>query len=425
MAPAISLRGVSKRFSLGRERYDSLKDRVIHLGRTTPQEFWALKDIVFDIEEGTTVGLLGHNGSGKSTLLKCIAGILQPTSGEIVTRGRISALLELGAGFHPDLTGRENVELNGLLLGLSRREIARRFDEIVAFAGEQVEGHIDQQVKFYSSGMFVRLGFAIAVNIDPDILLVDEVLAVGDELFQRKCLAKVKEFQDAGKTIVFVTHGADMVRQICDRAVVLDHGDMVCDDVPGVAIRSFREHLFATGRAHEAPGIAEEEPEAEIPEATEPTEPAPPPPGGTKAEPKKTIAIERVELDHSHRAERSTLYPGEPLDIQLHYVASHDVPDVNFGIAVLDPEGRVLYGTNTRRRGEVYDVARGPGTFHWKIAGVPLLDGSYQLQFGIQDRSEEVFYDWIESMDGLEVTQTENVVGYVALDVKTEIQSRG
>jgi ABC-2 type transport system ATP-binding protein len=419
MAPAITIRGVSKRFSLGNERYDSLKDRVIHLGRTTPHDFWALKDVEFDIEEGTTVGLLGHNGSGKSTLLKCMAGILQPTSGEITTRGRISALLELGAGFHPDLTGRENVQLNGLLLGLSRKEIARKFDTIIDFAGEQVEGHIDQQVKFYSSGMFVRLGFAIAVNIDPDILLVDEVLAVGDEAFQRKCLKKVKEFQDAGKTIVFVTHGADMVRQICDRAVVLDHGEMVCDDIPGVAIRSFREHLFATGRAHEAPAIDDELAEP-APDAVALVEDAPPPPGGTKEEPKKTIKITKVELDHPHRHERASIYPGEPLDIQLHYAASQDVQDVNFGIAVLDQEGRVLFGANTRLRGEYHDVSKGNGTFHWKVASVPLLDGSYQLQFGIQDRTEEIFYDWIESMAGLEVTQTENVVGYVALDVKTE-----
>jgi len=192
MAPVIEVDGVTKKFLIGKERFDSLKDRVIHVGRTHPDEFWALRGVDLEIAEGETFGLLGHNGSGKSTLLKCIAGIMPPTSGKIVTRGRISALLELGAGMHPDLTGRENVELNGLLLGLSRKEIARRFDEIVDFAGEQVQEAIDRQVKFYSSGMYVRLGFAVAVSVDPEILLVDEVLAVGDEFFAKKCMAKIK-----------------------------------------------------------------------------------------------------------------------------------------------------------------------------------------------------------------------------------------
>src|SRR6516165_4831406 len=200
MAPVIEVDGVTKKFLIGKERFDSLKDRVIHVGRTHPDEFCALRGVDLEIAEGETFGLLGHNGSGKSTLLKCIAGIMPPTSGKIVTRGRISALLELGAGMHPDLTGRENVELNGLLLGLSRKEIPRRFDEIVDFAGEQVQEAIDRQVKFYSSGMYVRLGFAVAVSVDPEILLVDEVLAVGDEFFAKKCMAKIKQFQREGRT---------------------------------------------------------------------------------------------------------------------------------------------------------------------------------------------------------------------------------
>ena len=406
MAPAISIRDVSKRFSLGKERYDSLKERVIHVGRTTPHDFWALRDISFDIEEGTTFGLLGHNGSGKSTLLKCIAGILQPTTGAISTRGRMSALLELGAGFHTDLTGRENVQLNGLLLGLSKKEIATKFDEILDFAGEQVSDHIDQQVKFYSSGMFVRLGFSVAVSIDPDILLVDEVLSVGDEAFQRKCLAKVKEFQDAGKTIVFVTHGADLVRQICDRAAVLDHGDMVCLDTPGIAIRDFRDHLFKTGRASEAPVVGDEE--------------LPLVPGSAPARPKKTVRFTDVKLHHPHDGERRPLLPGEPLVIEVSYESDEALDDLNFGIAFLDGEGRTLYGANTRRFGIRMDVRPGTGTVRWKVASVPLLDGAYALRFAIQDQSEAIVYDWIDSMEGFQVLQTENVVGTVALDVAVE-----
>src|SRR5690242_11446998 len=222
MAPAIEVLDLAKRFRLSSEKYQSLKERIIHFGATTHEELWALRDIQLAVETGTTVGLLGHNGSGKSTLLKCIAGILQPTQGEIRTVGRIAALLELGAGFHPELTGRENVFLNGSILGLSQKEIRKRFDEIVAFA--ELEDHVDRQVRHYSSGMYVRLGFAVAVNVDPDILLVDEVLAVGDEAFQRKCLNRVQEFQKEGRTIIVVTHVPDLVRQVCHKAAVLDHG---------------------------------------------------------------------------------------------------------------------------------------------------------------------------------------------------------
>ncbi len=406
MADAISIRDVSKRFSLGKERYDSLKERVIRVGRNTSRDLWALRSVSFDIEEGTTFGLLGHNGSGKSTLLKCIAGILQPTGGAIVTRGRVSALLELGAGFHNDLTGRENVELNGLLLGLSKKEIAAKFDSIIDFAGEQVAAQIDQQVKFYSSGMFVRLGFSVAISVDPDILLIDEVLAVGDEAFQLKCLAKVKEFQDAGKTIVFVTHQADIVRQICDQAVVLDHGQLVCHDTPGVAIRSFRDHLFQTGRAHEAPVLADEEGDTGL-------EAAP-------AHPEKTVRIADVKLHHPHDTERHALLPGEPLVIEVRYDSDEALDDLSFAIAFLDGEGRVLYGANTRRFGVRMDVRPGTGTVRWKVASVPLLDGVYQLRFAIQDRSEAVVYDWIDAMEGFEVMQTENVVGTVAFDLAVE-----
>src|SRR3954452_17214313 len=187
---AIEIRGVSKRFKLYHEHYSSLKEKVIHFGRTPYEPFMALQDIDFDVPFGATVGLLGHNGSGKSTLLKCVAGILQPTTGEITTRGRVAALLELGAGFNAELTGRENIFMNASILGLSNKDTAKIFDEIVAFA--ELEKFIDMQVRHYSSGMYIRLGFAVAVNVDPEILLVDEVLSVGDEAFQRKCIERVK-----------------------------------------------------------------------------------------------------------------------------------------------------------------------------------------------------------------------------------------
>src|ERR1700729_4140524 len=212
---AVDVRGVSKRFRLAHGRHNSLKERVIHGGRTPHEDFWALKDVSLIAHEGETVGILGRNGSGKSPLLKCICGGLQPTTGEGVGRGKLAGLLELGAGFQQDLTGRENIYLNGSLLGMSKREVDRAFDAIVDFS--ELEDFIDGPVKFYSSGMAVRLGFAVAVNVDPDVLVVDEVLAVGDERFQAKCVDRIRRFQQEGRTILLVTHNADQVRALCDR----------------------------------------------------------------------------------------------------------------------------------------------------------------------------------------------------------------
>ena len=218
---------VSKRFVVRKDK--SLKERIVNFGRSKQHkdDFWALKDVSFSIGAGTTLGLVGANGSGKSTLLKVIGGIIEPTDGFVERRGRVAALLELGAGFHPDLTGRENVYLNGSILGLSKRQTEQYFDSIIDFS--EIGEFINTQVKFYSSGMYVRLAFAIAVHVDPDILLVDEVLAVGDEPFQKKCMNKIKQFQGEGRTIVFVSHAADAVEELCDRVIVLSHGKAIYD----------------------------------------------------------------------------------------------------------------------------------------------------------------------------------------------------
>src|ERR1700731_658682 len=203
---AVDVKDVSKRFRLAHGRYNSVKERIIHGGRHPTEDFWALSEVSLNVREGETVGILGRNGSGKSTLLKCICGVLQPTTGEVAVRGKLAGLLELGAGFQPDLSGRENIYLNGSLMGMAKRDVDKVFDAIVDFS--ELEEFIDGPVKFYSSGMYVRLGFAVAVNMDPDILVVDEVLAVGDERFQRKCIDRVTQFQREGRTILLVTHSA-------------------------------------------------------------------------------------------------------------------------------------------------------------------------------------------------------------------------
>jgi len=222
---SVRVNEVSKRFRLYQERNQTLKSAILR-GRTSRHEdFWALKDISFDVMEGHTHGLIGSNGSGKSTLLKCLAKIYWPTSGSIEYRGRMSSLLEVGSGFHLELSGRENIYLNGSILGMSKKEIDSKFDEIVDFSG--VERFLDQPVKNYSSGMYVRLGFSIAINVDPDILVVDEVLAVGDEEFQRKSFQKFLEFKKRGKTVILVTHTMPVVEDICDSVTWINSGRMM------------------------------------------------------------------------------------------------------------------------------------------------------------------------------------------------------
>ena len=240
MANVIEVDNISKSFKIHHERHQTLKERLLHPKSGTTELFSALNNVNFTIAEGETVGIVGHNGSGKSTLLKCICGVLQPSSGEIRLRGSLAALLELGAGFQGELSGRDNVYLYGAMLGFSRKMVDRIFDEIVAFS--EIEQFIDTQVKFYSSGMYVRLAFAVAVSVSPDILVVDEVLAVGDERFQQKCIDRIKKFQEEGRSILLVTHNADQVRALCNRAIVLDSGLMVADGPASEALRVFREH---------------------------------------------------------------------------------------------------------------------------------------------------------------------------------------
>jgi len=247
----IRVMDITKHFTIRTTK--SVKERLLNgrRGRLFDREFDALNHVSVDIPLGQSVGLVGPNGSGKSTLLKIIGGIIAPSSGQVLTRGRIAALLELGTGFHPDLTGRENIFLNASILGLTKAETAKHFDDIVEFSG--IPQFIDTQVKFYSSGMYVRLAFAVAVHVDPDILLVDEVLAVGDEPYQEKCMAKIHQFQQEGRTIVFVSHSASQVADVCSRAIVLESGKIVEDDTPLVALgrlkRDYQDTITANHQA--------------------------------------------------------------------------------------------------------------------------------------------------------------------------------
>ena len=393
MGGAVEVESVSKRFRLHKESTSSLKERVLRIGRNPAVDFWALKDVSFDVAVGETVGLLGHNGSGKSTLLKCIAGILRPTGGRLRTVGRMAALLELGAGFHPELTGRENVYLNGSILGLSRVEVDKRFDDIVAFA--ELESFIDEQVKHYSSGMYARLGFAVAVNVEPDILLVDEVLSVGDESFQRKCIDKVKTFQREGRTILVVTHAADLVRQVCDRAVVLDHGEVVTVGPPGESVRAFRETLVRKGID----------------------------PGQDRPDLRRDRGLHIVDVEIVYPEEgRTALLPGEALTVAIDITAAAPVDDVVAALEVYDPQGNRLLGTNTDLIGVDLGTVAGAQRVAFRFGAVPLLDGTYDLALGLHTHDGGLEYDHREGVDRFSVTNPGRTDGLVYFPVCVEVQ---
>ncbi|QPE05204.1 ABC transporter ATP-binding protein [Microbacterium schleiferi] len=351
---------VSKTFTIRKD--NSLKERVVTLGRrgrAHRETFESLRHVSFAIPAGSSIGLLGPNGSGKSTLLKVIGGIIDPTSGSVRRRGRMAALLELGAGFHPDLSGRDNVYLNASILGLSRSETDARFHEIVAFA--EIEDFIDTQVKFYSSGMYVRLAFAVAIHTDPDLLLVDEVLAVGDEAFQRKCMDKIRQFQAEGRTIILVSHSAGQVMEVCDRGVVLSAGEVAFIGSAAEATKVHREIL--EGKRKQA--FAEHE---------------------HLAEPRAYSSIAGITVNDGSGMPSSTFSPGDDLTVTLSidHAVSHD--RWNTGISIDTPQGQQVFGTGTRRLGVPHDaVTPGRVDVSYRLPAVSLAGGQYFVNAEVSD----------------------------------------
>lgn len=355
----VRLADVSKHFVVRKD--NNLKDRIVYFGRlgnTHRQNFTAVDDVSLSIEAGTTVGLMGANGSGKSTLLKLIGGILSPSSGKIETRGRMAALLELGAGFHPDLSGRENVYLNASILGLTRDQIDEQFDAIVAFSG--IGDFIDTAVKFYSSGMYVRLAFAVAVHTDPDILLVDEVLAVGDEAFQRKCMERIAQFREEGRTIILVSHSAQQVAELCDRGIVLKDGKVVFDGDTNAAIGALRDVL-------EGRRVGETAPESTV----------------------HPIQVKRIELlDADGEATRSVA-AGAPLTIRVHVDALRPIERWELGFSIDTPLGHMALASNTEVLGVRLAPISGPVHVDLNIEEVHLGPGQYYVNANAAGVSEE------------------------------------
>ena len=373
---AVEVTGVSKRFRLYHERNQSLKAAFMRGRRAKYDEFWALKDVSLQVPAGKTYGLIGHNGSGKSTLLKCMAGILVPDKGSLVTRGKVSALLELGAGFHPELSGRDNVYLNGSILGMSKKQIDGQFDEIVHFAG--LEQFIDTPVKNYSSGMYVRLGFSVAINVDPEVLMVDEVLAVGDEAFQRKCMEKFKQFRDEGRTVVIVSHALGTMRTMCDEVAWLDHGQLVGIGKPTDLVDEY------VGSSHE--DRTEDEGE-----------------GHGRRWGSGELQVTEVELLASGR-HATRVATGEQVTLRLHYRATDSIREPVFGIGLHTLDGQHVTGPNTRDVDLSTGVVSGEGYVDLVVPRLMLTPGTYELTVAAYDHSLVHAYDHREKFLRFDVT---------------------
>ncbi|MEP6598397.1 MAG: ABC transporter ATP-binding protein [Actinomycetota bacterium] len=389
---AIRAHDVSKRFVTHTERSTSLKERLIRR-KSSSHEFFALRNFSADLDSGSTVGLIGANGAGKSTLLKVLAGILRPTSGLVEVRGRIASLLELGAGFNGELTGRENVYLNASLLGLSRRETDQRFDSILHFS--ELEEFIDNPVKHYSSGMYVRLGFSVAVHVDPDILLVDEVLAVGDEHFARKCLEKISEFQADGRTILFVSHGLDLVERICTRAIVLNHGQTEFDGDPYFAAEALRKILGT-----DIP--------ARVPDVT----------------PDEGISFRQVTCsDVAGGHARAEFRGGAPLVIRVEaYVAEQWRKEVDQVQVVVMGVGDLPIWSMTAERGEL-PSDRAEWTIDFIIERCPLVQGRFVTAVGLVNAAgESIAATRTQTAFGVKSGQA---AGLVKADYRVEAAPKG
>jgi ABC-type polysaccharide/polyol phosphate transport system ATPase subunit len=377
---AVKFDDVSKHYKLYNKGGLYLRDRVTHaLQRLNPFNHWspvsgppsavishplehdflALKNVSFEIKKGEAVGIIGRNGAGKSTILKLLAEVSKPTSGTVTVEGKVAALIEVGAGFHPELTGRENVYLNGTILGMRKWQIDKLFEQIVAFA--ELEDFIDTPVKHYSSGMFVRLGFAIAAHTNPDVYLIDEVLSVGDEVFRKKCLEFLKRHKTAGRTMIIVSHQLQQIDEICDRCIYLDHGQIRHDGSPVTAIEHYRSDLDqAEIRARNSDHLGGE------------------------------AQILGVSFYDGKGNELSTVRTGEDLIIEVRYVAHRPIEDPVFGIGIHGPHGEKITGFNSRTSSTALNAIEGTGSIFCRLSNLPLRTGRHRIGVGLMNSKHKV-----------------------------------
>ncbi len=388
---------VSKRFTLHHERPRSFQElflNLLHFKRTSSEEYWALRDVSFEVKRGQMIGIIGPNGAGKSTLLKLLCRIIEPSSGTITIDGRVSALLELGAGFHPDLTGRENIYLNGSFLGFTKAEMDRIYADILDFS--EMERFIDVPVKHYSSGMYMRLGFSIAIHLRPDILLVDEVLAVGDQAFQRRCLDRIVEMKRRGVTILLVTHALDQVRTLCDQAIWLDEGQVRADGPVEQVLEQYLAHVLAD---EEQDLLRAEAARRESKPWLQPAKL----PGESQAEAQNGPfqrwgslegEIVRVQLLDARGQERRLFHTGRPFVVRIHFLAKERIERPQFGLALYHASGFQINGPNTVFSGLEIEAIEGEGYLDYAVESLPLLEGSYLLSVSLNDYEGGHPYDY-------------------------------
>lgn len=407
--PVVRFESVSKKFTLSLGQPRTVQEIFLRaLGRRRPGErasFWALSEASFEIYRGETVGFVGPNGAGKSTLFKLISRILTPTTGHIYVNGRVAALLELGTGFHPDLTGRENIYLNGSLLGLSRRDIGCKLGAIIDFS--ELGPFIDVPVKHYSSGMYMRLGFSIAVHVEPDILLVDEVLAVGDQAFQQKCQRRVEQLGSSGVTILFVSHSLGDIRRICQRAIWMEGGVVRADGDVEWVTQLYSDHAWDMVEKGLEDGD-ETGPDGEL-----------------TSWGSREIEIDGVSFLDAEGNERQSFSMAEPFRVRIHYSAHRRVENPVFGLAIYRSDGLHITGPNTQESGRSIPFVEGVGWVEWKLESLPLLAGQYDLSVAVYDQKLIHAYDHRHRMISFLVRGNLGSAGVVDLPAEWEISQDG
>lgn len=379
----ISVKNMGKRFKLRASGTRTLKTAVLDAAGVRSgkkQDFWALKDISFSVSKGQTLGIIGANGAGKSTLLSLLAGTKTATEGSVETKGIISSLLELGAGFHPDLTGRENVFLCGALMGIPKAKMAKQFDAIVEFSG--IGDFIDQPVKHYSSGMYVRLGFAVAVELDPDILLIDEVLAVGDAQFQRKCIAKMEEFREKGKTMLIISHDLKTIQSVSDQILLLDEGKVIGIGDPEELVEKYE----SITRKKNAKSLQRE--------------------WGTGE-----AKIAGVEFFDKTGAATDKFMWGELLDVRIDYETSMQLNEPVFGFAISDEDGHLIYGNNTQLENFPVGSINGRGSLTLRINELAMATGTYLFSFSIHSADHKTNYHRVDNLFPIAVESAKQFEG--------------